>query len=199
MRRDDHHVVPGELAHDVCDELDAGPIEVRLRLVEKKERCVAAQHARKSDALALTNGERVGADLERIGAVAIQRRREADSIEGPPDPVVGGFGSEKAHGSSNARAGREVGPLRKKRDSCTPGIDVEIGQIDAVDPDRPGPGCRERQQETQTGALAGAVHARQAEDVAPVPGERDIAKHVDVVCRRPVVPEGHAFERDRGR
>ncbi len=39
--RDHDHVVPGELAHDLRDKLDAGPIEVCLRLVEKKQRSVA--------------------------------------------------------------------------------------------------------------------------------------------------------------
>ncbi len=62
------HVALRELMHEFDDQGDAGLVEVRVRLVEEKQRRVATDQSGERDTLPLPDGESVHPDIEGSNA-----------------------------------------------------------------------------------------------------------------------------------
>ncbi len=157
--------------HEVAHPANAGRIEAVSRFVEDQHRGVAEQGC--GDGEALAHAHRVALDPPVGGG------GEVDLLEHVLDPVarmVSG-GGEHAQVVAGGAAGMEAGVLEHG-----PDVGAGTGQL-AVAPAGecccPVVGMDQSEQDSQRGALAGAVRAEEAGDSACGHGEREAGNGLD--------------------
>ena len=138
-----------------------GEVEVRRRLVEEQQRRVLEQRRRQRDALALAAGERLHVAVGELG----EEQAAEDALDlGIAAPVEGAAPA----GVAPVRERRGLAHRRRKRigpELRAPGAPLgerrrrPAGELDAVDPDRPGGDRKDAGERGEQRRLAGAVRA----------------------------------------